>query len=506
MKVKQIKLKNFRNYTEQIIKIASGTNVFVGQNAQGKTNILEAIYLCTCARSHRTGKDNDLIRDGADFYQVEIQFESDKSVFENKSINEEDSELVGKTMNTEKSLIDTQLLISYKSNKNNINQNIIQTFCENKSLVEEIRIEYKKFPSIERNIYYCGFKQEKISDLIGLFHAVIFAPEDVMLIKEGPAGRRRFLDLLISQIKPLYFRNLQLYQQYLKQRNNLLKILREMQIDKRMKSPAYDPEIYNFNLLQLTNWTEHLAKISAQIISTRYRYILQIEKFAIEALEKISEGKEKLKINYKTVSGIDPKLDTNQIYESLMYRFERQKEDDIQRGSTGSGSHRDDLELFVDGNLLKERGSQGQQRSAVLALKLAELQIIENETNQKPVLLLDDVMSELDDKRRTHLLSAFEDNQVFITCTDLGQIYPEYKGEFLDKEELFKKREYADNLNKQDSNVSENNSEDLSDKRKSSNTDIIENKQDNNFENNLNHSYINFFKVHEGTVKRQYLL
>ncbi|NLJ70944.1 MAG: DNA replication/repair protein RecF [Clostridiaceae bacterium] len=433
MKVKQIKLKNFRNYTEQTIEIASGTNVFVGQNAQGKTNILEAIYLCTCARSHRTGKDNDLIKDGADFYQVEIQFESDKYVPEDKPLTEDEA------------------------------------------IFEEIRIEYKKFPTIERNIYYCGFKQDKISDLIGLFHAVIFAPEDVMLIKEGPAARRRFLDLLISQIKPLYFKNLQLYQQYLKQRNNLLKILRDMQFDKRMSNSAYDPEIYRFNLLQLTIWTEHLAKISAQIISTRYKYILQIEDFAIKALEKISDGKEKLKINYKTVPGVDPKHDPKQIYESLMFRFERQQEDDIQRGSTGNGSHRDDLELIVDNNLLKERGSQGQQRSAVLALKLAELQIIENETNQKPVLLLDDVMSELDDKRRTHLLSAFEDNQVFITCTDLGQIYPEYKGK-------------------------------LSGKQKPSNLDNTINKSKNIIEENLNHSYINFFKVHEGTVKRQYLL
>ncbi|HHT24834.1 MAG TPA: DNA replication/repair protein RecF [Clostridiaceae bacterium] len=502
MRVKQIKLKNFRNYTEQTIEIASGTNVFVGQNAQGKTNILEAIYLCTCARSHRTGKDNDLIKDGADFYQVEIQFESDKSAFEDKVIIEDKSVFVERLLISDKSAIDNPEL-NYTESKE---KNMEQSLCLKKSLTEEIRIEYKKNPVIERNIYYCGFKQEKISSLIGLFHAVIFAPEDVMLIKEGPAGRRRFLDLLISQIKPLYFRNLQLYQQYLKQRNNLLKILRDMQLDKRMNSATYDPEIYNFNLLQLTIWTEHLAKISAQIISTRHKYVLQIEEFAIKALEKISEGKEKLKINYKTVAGIDPKLDTNQIYEGLMYRFERQQEDDIQRGSTGSGSHRDDLELIVDNNLLKERGSQGQQRSAVLALKLAELQIIENETNQKPVLLLDDVMSELDDKRRTHLLSAFEDNQVFITCTDLGQIYPEYKGKLSDKEELSDKKALSDNLSKQKDEVFEINSTEISDEQNLSNLNKPKNKLKNDIENNLNYSYINFFKVHEGTVKRQYLL
>ena len=497
MKVKRIKLKNFRNYAEQTIEIASGTNVFVGQNAQGKTNILEAIYLCTCARSHRTGKDNDLIKDSADFYQVEIQFESDNSAFKDKSITKAEQIVEDKTLTVKETLYNDNSSNNIKKlNEKNKKNNFTQLLCQRNSLVEEIRIEYKKNPFIERNIYYCGFKQEKISDLIGLFHAVIFAPEDVMLIKEGPSARRRFLDLLISQIKPLYFRNLQLYQQYLKQRNNLLKILRDMQFDKRMNRDAYDSEIYKFNLLQLTIWTEHLAKISAQIISTRQKYILQIEEFAIKALEKISDGKEKLKINYKTVSGIDPKLDVNKIYENLMHRFERQQEDDIQRGSTGSVSHRDDLELMVDNNLLKERGSQGQQRSAVLALKLAELQIIENETNQKPVLLLDDVMSELDKKRRTHLLSAFEDNQVFITCTDLGQIYPEYKGKLLDKEEI------SDESSKMSDEESEKNSNNVLNNQKPASLENPRNER----ENNLNHSYINFFKVHQGTVKRQYLL
>lgn len=413
MKVKKLRLKNFRNYSDETIEIAPGTNIFVGQNAQGKTNILEAIYLCTCARSHRTGRDSELIKDGSDYYQVEIEFVSDKS------------------------------------------------------LEETIKIEYKIKPSAERNIYYCGFKQDKISDLIGLFHAVIFAPEDVMLIKEGPSGRRRFLDLLISQIKPVYFKNLQLYQQYLKQRNNLLKILRDMQYERKTNDPKYDSEIYKFNILQLTIWTEHLAEVAAQIISTRYHYILQIAEIATQALYKISDGKEKLTINYNTVSGVDPNSGTDQIYENLMQRYLRQQEDDIQRGNTGQGSHRDDLELILDGNLLKDRGSQGQQRSAVLALKLAELQIIEDETGQKPILLLDDVMSELDDNRRTHLLAAFEDNQVFITCTDLAQIYPESK-------------------------------EELSDSEISLSNDTNKNK--------LKHSYINFFRVTKGTAKRQYLL
>lgn len=408
MQIKQIKLKNFRNYKEEIINVASGTNVFVGENAQGKTNILEAIYLCTCARSHRTGKDSELIREGADYYQVEIEFESDKN------------------------------------------------------LTESIIINYQTKPKNIRDIYYCNFKQVKISDLFGLFHAVIFAPEDLMLIKEGPAGRRRFLDVLISQIKPLYFKNLQIYQQYLKQRNHLLKILRDMQIRRKQDKESFDHEVYKFNLLQLTIWSEKLAEVAAQIITTRKKYVDKIASFAKEALLKISDGKEELLIQYKTVSGIDPSKGVEAIREELLARYKRQEDNDISNGNTRSGSHRDDLELMLGSNLLKDRGSQGQQRSAVLALKLAELQIIEKETGRKPVLLLDDVMSELDEKRRTHLLSSFEDNQVFITCTDLAQIYPNYEGQLIDIK--------------------------------------------NNTDNQENTSYINIFHIDQGTVRQQFLL
>lgn len=385
MQVSKIYLKNFRNYQEQSINLASGTNVFIGQNGQGKTNILEAIYLCACARSHRTGRDLDLIKDQADFYQVEIEFESDSRAD------------------------------------------------------RSIKIVYQTKPRQVREIYYCGLKQAKISDFFGLFHAVIFAPEDLMLIKEGPAIRRRFLDLLISQIKPLYFKNLQSYQFFLKQRNQLLKNIKEMQQSLRQDKKdtlTSQKENYDFNLLQLTIWTEKLAEVLAQIIKVRQAYIDKIESIAKSSLLTISDGQENLQINYKTVSGIDPYAEEEEIYQALLKRYERQLDDDIFRGNTASGSHRDDLDLVIDGGLLKDRGSQGQQRSAVLALKLAELKIIEDETGEKPVLLLDDVMSELDPKRRARLLSSFESNQVFITCTDLNQIYPTFKGQLVEKSSL----------------------------------------------------------------------
>ncbi len=420
MRINKLTLTNFRNYQEQKIEVASGTNVFIGKNAQGKTNILEAIYLCTCARSHRTGKDIELIKDGKDFYQIDLEFESDQK------------------------------------------------------LQQSIKIQYSVKPRMQREIYYCGLKQDKISDFFGLFHAVIFAPEDLMLIKEGPAIRRRFLDVLISQIKPRYFKNLQVYQHALKQRNVLLKTLKEMEIERKTNPQNFKEEMYSFNDIQLDIWTEKISEVQAQIIKTREEYIQKLEELAKKALFKISDGKEIFEIKYKTVSSINTQEDESDIYQSLLSRYKKQKHDDIFRGNTTSGIHRDDLELFVNENLLKERGSQGQQRSAVLALKLAELEILEMETGEKPVLLLDDVMSELDEKRREHLLQAFEENQVFITCTELSQIYPSLNNELKEAEET----------NSTDNNLTPR--------------DAYDEAED--------HSYIHFFEVNQGTVKRQILV
>ncbi len=448
MQVSKISLKNFRNYQEQSIQLASGTNVFIGQNGQGKTNILEAIYLCACARSHRTGKDVDLIRDGADFYQVEIDFESDKQ--------------------SERS----------------------------------IKIIYQTKPRQVREIYYCGLKQDKISDFFGLFHAVIFAPEDLMLIKEGPAIRRRFLDLLISQIKPLYFKNLQSYQFFLKQRNQLLKNLKEMQQALKQKGQDLTEENYRFNLLQLTIWTEKLAEVLAKIIKVRQLYIDKIEKIAQMSLLAISDGQENLKINYKTVAGINPYAEEKEIYKDLLQRYNRQIDDDIFRGNTASGSHRDDLDMLIDGDLLKDRGSQGQQRSAVLALKLAELQIIEEETGEKPVLLLDDVMSELDQKRRARLLSSFESNQVIITCTDLSQIYPSFDGKLIEKS-------LTDHSSDQETQTAESETEGIEGQEK-----VLIYSESKKAKSDLSkrphkaqeRPSISFFQVDSATVKEQILL
>jgi len=367
MIIKNVELSEFRNYDRQSIDTEPGINVFYGDNAQGKTNILEAVYLCACARSHRTARDADLIRHSADRYTVRINF-----------VNQNGSE-------------------------------------------DEIEIEYlEAVPGdpqrtrSQRIVRQNGLKLDRIGDLMGLFHAVIFAPEDLMLVKEGPSTRRRYLDLLISQVRPSYFLNLQQYSRYLLQRNKLLKQI--VTLDEKAR-------------LQLEVWNQALAEQAAGLIEQRMIYTRRIAELAAEAQEKISSGREKLYIKYRTVSGIKPDFTKKQIADYYLEKLNTNMADDLDKRTTGQGPHRDDLELSLDGDGLKPFASQGQQRSAVLALKLAELAILRQDTGEAPVLLLDDVMSELDESRRVRLLENINDAQVFVTCTDAQQVVTEIRQE-----------------------------------------------------------------------------
>lgn len=363
MHVRTIELTNYRNYREQMITVQPDINVFFGANAQGKTNILEAVYLCACARSHRTSKDSDLIIQGNNQYNVKITFET--------QANQEDS-----------------IEIRY---------------------LEAVPGDPLRTKAI-RQIYQNGVKLDKISDLMGLFHAVIFAPEDLMLIKEGPSSRRRYLDLLISQLKPTYFQDLQRYGRMLMQRNKMLKDLRE--------SNQQD-------LDQLDVWDSQLADCAARLIATRLIYTEKISKQAEKAHAMISSGKEKLNVRYKTISGISHKDSIQEISAKVYKKYKTNVYEDIQKGMTSLGPHRDDLELLLNHEPMKPYASQGQQRSAVLSLKLAELEIITDETGERPVLLLDDVMSELDADRRRCLLASIDQAQVFVTCTEASHVVSE---------------------------------------------------------------------------------
>lgn len=370
MIVTQLKLQNFRNYESCDLRPDPGLNVLFGNNGQGKTNIIEAIYMCSCARSHRTPKDSDLIRHGQNFYSIDLSYQSNFNEIATDAYEEE-------------------LGITYKT---------LQT-------IDNYTKRYERILSRDQ------IRLDRTSDFIGLFHAVMFAPEDLQLIKEGPSVRRRFLDLLISQISPVYFRNLQIFARLLRQRNTLLKQFR-------------DNELYKEDnvVQQLAIWDEQYSQCAAQIIAERLTVIDRIAFTAAEIHSRISGGKENLTFKYRTQSGIDISKSTDEIAEVIYQRLSRTRADDIFRGNTSCGPHRDDFDIYLNDLPLKHFGSQGQQRTAVLAMKMAELEFIRHKTHEAPVLLLDDVMSELDINRRELLLSSLQHVQIFVTCTDPEQL------------------------------------------------------------------------------------
>ena len=412
MIIKRIELRYFRNYVSLNIGTEPGINVFYGDNAQGKTNILEAVYLCACARSHRTAKDNELIYHSSQNQTVNSENDQNQSNDQNQT-------------DDEKQIDDRFASIDPFTNQYDIKL----TFLNRDQQEETIELRYLDAIAGDpqrnraiRQVLHNGVKLDKISDLMGLFHAVIFAPEDLMLVKEGPATRRRYLDLLISQIRPTYFIRLQQYAKYLQQRNKLLKDLREKSFRSKSKPEEDD-------LMQLDVWNQALAQQGAGLIEQRLRFTEKIAELAGKAQHQISSGKEKLYVKYRTIAGIKPDMNYQTIYDLYYNKLKSMVYDDIEKGTTGSGPHRDDLELSLDGDGMKSFASQGQQRSAVLALKLAELSILRQETGEMPVLLLDDVMSELDGNRRASLLDNIHDAQVFVTCTDAQQVVREIRRE-----------------------------------------------------------------------------
>ena len=335
MFIKEIYLKNFRNYEEQKITLNENANVFYGNNAQGKTNILEALYFCALGRSFRTHKEAELI-----------------------NFNGNDSK------------------INVKYQKNNRENEI------------EISLNKKNSKIIKLN----GIKLSKNSELVGHINLVIFSPDDIMILKQGPALRRKFLDILISQLKPKYLHELNQYNKILEQRNAILKSKKIDTID---------------------IWNEQLAIQTEKINQYRTEYINKLQ----EKLETIHPGltsqKETIKITYKT------KFKDK---ESFLQILEQNKTLDLLRGYTSEGAHREDFEISINDKSLNLYGSQGQHRTAVLALKIAELNIIKEEIGENPVLLLDDVTSELDESRVLAIFEVVKDYQVLITCTDINSV------------------------------------------------------------------------------------
>jgi len=346
MHIKSLKLNNFRNYNNLNMNFSEKTNVLYGSNAQGKTNILEALFICASGRSHRTTKESELIKFNEPGFYIKIIYE--------KYCND-----------------DSSIEISYQKDK------------KRKIRVNELPVN-------------------RIGELMGNFNAVIFSPEDLAVIKEGPSERRRFVDITLSQLKPSYFYDLQQYNKILLQRNTLIKNIQQ----KRSLIDTLDV------------WNNNLVNIGSRIIKSRNEFLRRLAKAAEENHYKLTNKNEKLNIKYSPSFTVENFMDI----EEIKYKFNRCLTDSIDkeiiRGTTIWGPQRDDYEIFLDDISIRMYGSQGQQRTAVLSVKLSEIDIMREDRGEYPVLLLDDVMSELDIKRQEYLIKNLEHIQTFITCTD----------------------------------------------------------------------------------------
>lgn len=346
MHVKSLELKNFRNYERALIEPAGGVTVFVGPNAQGKTNILEALHLCCLGRSHRTPRDEELIRWGEAAARVHV-------LTSQQDGTHEVSVLLSKAQKKKKS----------------------------------VRIGQRP--------------AERIGELFGHVCGVLFSPEDLMIVKSGPAERRRFIDMQLSQLRPAYFYALQRAVRTLNQRNALLKDI--------AKNPSLLPT--------LELWDEQLAECGAQIACSRREAIEKLDRFAAEAHASLTGGREALHLRYLSQTN-----DAPEVKDGLLERMRAARQEDLRRMTTTVGVHRDDIGITIDGKEARMFASQGQQRSAVLSLKLAQLELSWKERGEAPILMLDDVMSELDPNRRRQLIERIDRVQTFVTCTDVSDL------------------------------------------------------------------------------------
>ena len=350
MYCKRIKVENFRNIAFADVELCKGVNILLGENAQGKTNLLESIYMTSLGKSFRAGVDRDVIRFGEEYAKIENTY------FDG--------------------IRDTRVSIGLFSDR--------------------------RAKQIEQN----GVKIRRTSDMVGGFKVVLFCPEHLSIVKDGPAERRNFLDVAISQIRPMYMRSLQRYAQILKQRNSLI------------KSADEDRGAFNATI---DLFSEQLAREAAIITGYRVKYIEQLRGHVTECFRDMTGGRETPRLEYISSSKLDEGdcYDEKRCYESYLELYSSRHEREIAAESTLWGIHKDDLEIYLDGNRARIFASQGQQRSLSLALKLAEGEIIrEDSAGAYPVFLFDDVLSELDAGRRAYLLSNLTDKQVIMTSCE----------------------------------------------------------------------------------------
>lgn len=338
MIIQSIELKNFRNYRELKLMFDHKTNIFCGDNAQGKTNILEAVYLSGTTKSHKGSRDRDMIFFG-----------------------EQEGHL--RTL-VKKGSMDYRIDIHLKKNKT-------------------------------KGIAVNGVPIKKAGDLFGIANFVFFSPEDLSIIKQGPGERRRFLDLELCQLDRVYLHNLVSYNRIVVQRNKLLK-------DLPFRMDLKDT---------LDIWDMQLAEYGKKIIDGRETFISGLSDILSEIHSKLSGGKEKLQIFY------EKNVSAEEFYDSIQKNRDR----DLKMKTSTVGPHRDDIRFIIDNVDIRKFGSQGQQRTAALSLKLSEIELVKKIIQDTPVLLLDDVLSELDHNRQNYLLNSIHDIQTMITCTGLDE-------------------------------------------------------------------------------------
>lgn len=347
MKINQLELSEFRNYKSLSVSFDESVNILFGDNAQGKTNVLEAIYLCGTTKSHKGSKDKEMIRISSDESHIRMMIE-----------------------------------------KAGIPHRIDMHLRKNKA----------------KGVAIDGIPIKRSSELMGLLHIVFFSPEDLSMMKNGPGERRRFLDLELCQLDPTYLYHLSNYNRAANQRNNLLK---QIGFQRELKDTV-------------DIWDMQLVEHGSVIITTRKRFVEELNELLPGIHAKLSGGREELFVRY------EPNVSANEFGQKLAMNLER----DIILKATGCGPHRDDISFYVGDQNLKLFGSQGQQRTAALSLKLAEIELVRRKIKENPVLLLDDVLSELDRNRQTYLLESITDLQTIVTCTGLEEFVDTKKNSY----------------------------------------------------------------------------
>lgn len=344
MRIKEISFRGFRNLKDASIEPSEGINIICGENAQGKTNFLEAIWLFTGGRSFRGTKDKDLVRFGEHEGFLEIK----EKIYDREQI----------------------LKIEIKNGK--------------------------------RYVIINKVPQQSASAMVGQMCAVVFSPNHLDLIKSGPNVRRKFLDTAICQLQPLYTEHFLKYNHILSQRNMLL---RQLKKSKKL-------------IDTLDIWEDKLVEIGSELILRRETYVKKLKKISAEIYLGLSAGKEKLFLQYKNITAKEKSLKKEQIKKDFKEALKNSREEDLSMGFTTKGPHRDELEIKINEKSARQFSSQGQQRSAVLAIKLAETELVRQTIGEDPIILLDDVLSELDGKRQSYLLRSIPRKQVFITCCE----------------------------------------------------------------------------------------